>query len=47
VLLAGARSRVEIESIDGETAARHASARHFLKRGFFDDRGHLVKDAPA
>jgi len=41
------RKRIQIETIDGQTAARHTSAALFLERGFFDDRGQLIKDAPA
>jgi ATP-dependent Lhr-like helicase len=39
--------RVEVETIDGEAAARHASAGLFLELGFHDDRGRLVKDSIA
>jgi len=42
---ARAPTRIEIETIDGTSAARHASAALFVERGFFDDRGSLVKDA--
>ena len=39
-------TRVEIETIDGVAAARHATAPLFFDRGYFDDRGKLAKETP-